>query len=172
MTDQLRTLVLVLELVLVLVLVSREFSPSHKRNKKIARKIGSFLGAEANKSKDEDDSLISDLGSKLSKVEEKDEFQFVFPASPQLLKEGLCRSERRPLFRRVAREKAQPVMRMMSGILFSFPADLAAANIENRTRPRPWLLRNYLGPRLQGSRSFACNLEITKKRPRFILGAE
>jgi len=106
LTDQLRTLVLVLELVLVLVLVSREFSPSHKRNKKIARKIGSFLGAEANKSKDEDDSLISDLGSKLSKVEEKDEFQFVFPASPQLLKEGLCRSERRPLFRRVAREKA------------------------------------------------------------------
>jgi hypothetical protein len=30
-----------------------------------------------------------------------------FPASPQLLKEGLCCSERRPLFRGVAREKAQ-----------------------------------------------------------------
>ena len=48
---------------------SREFSVSHKRNKIIARKIGSFLGAEANKSKDEhddedeDDSLIS--GSRL-----------------------------------------------------------------------------------------------------------
>ena len=66
----------------------REFSPSHKRNKIIARKIGSFLGAEANKSKppslrfgapdrfatslfcasttiyykDEDDSLISGSG--------------------------------------------------------------------------------------------------------------
>ena len=35
--------------------ISREFSPSHKRNKIIARKIGSFLGAEANKSKDEHD---------------------------------------------------------------------------------------------------------------------
>jgi len=46
----------------------REFSPSHKRNKIIARKIDSFLGAEANKSKDEhddedeDDSLISGSG--------------------------------------------------------------------------------------------------------------
>ena len=46
----------------------REFSPSHKRNKKIGRKIGSFLGAKANKSKDEhddedeDDSLISGSG--------------------------------------------------------------------------------------------------------------
>jgi hypothetical protein len=31
--------------------ISREFSPSHKRNKIIARKIDSLLGAEANKSK-------------------------------------------------------------------------------------------------------------------------
>jgi hypothetical protein len=38
--------------------------------------------------------------------EDEDEFQFVFPASPQLLKEGLYCSERRPLFRGVAREKA------------------------------------------------------------------
>jgi hypothetical protein len=53
---------------------------------------------------------MSAIRSKLSKVEfedeEEDEFQFVFPASPQLLKEGLCCSERRPLFRRVAREEA------------------------------------------------------------------
>jgi hypothetical protein len=38
--------------------------------------------------------------------EDEDELQFVFPPSPQLLKEGLCCSERRPLFRGVAREKA------------------------------------------------------------------
>jgi hypothetical protein len=38
--------------------------------------------------------------------EDEDDFQFVFPASPQLLKEGLYCSERRPLFRGVAREKA------------------------------------------------------------------
>ena len=38
--------------------------------------------------------------------EDEDEFQFVFPASPELLKEGLYCSERRPLFRGVAREKA------------------------------------------------------------------
>ena len=50
---------------------------------------------------------MSAIRSKLSKVEDEDEFQFVFPASPQLLKEGLyCCSERRALFRRVAREKA------------------------------------------------------------------
>jgi hypothetical protein len=55
---------------------------------------------------------MSAILSKLSKVEfedeeeDKDEFQFVFPASPQLLKEGLYCSERRPLFRGVAREKA------------------------------------------------------------------
>jgi hypothetical protein len=56
---------------------------------------------------------MSAIRSKLSKVEfedeeeDEDEFQFVFPASPQLLKEGLYyRSERRPLFRRVARKKA------------------------------------------------------------------
>ena len=35
--------------------------------------------------------------------EEEEEFEFVFPASPQLLKEGLGCSERKPLFRRVAR---------------------------------------------------------------------
>ena len=53
----------------------REFSPSHKRNKIIAGKIGSFLGAEANKSKDEnddykdeDDSLISGSGLKLRQI--------------------------------------------------------------------------------------------------------
>jgi hypothetical protein len=53
----------------LLVVVLENFSPSHKRNKIIARKIGSFLGAEANKSKDEhddykdeDDSLISGSG--------------------------------------------------------------------------------------------------------------
>jgi hypothetical protein len=53
---------------------------------------------------------MSAIRSKLSKVEfdeeDEDEFQFVFPAGPQLLKEGLCCFERRPLFRRVAREKA------------------------------------------------------------------
>src|SRR4029077_4061533 len=31
---------------------------------------------------------------------DEDEFQCVFPTSPQLLKEGLCCPERRPLFRR------------------------------------------------------------------------
>ena len=44
---------------------SREFSPSQKRNKIIARKIGSFLGAEAQQiehdDEDEDDSLISGI---------------------------------------------------------------------------------------------------------------
>jgi hypothetical protein len=55
---------------------------------------------------------MSAIRSKLSKVEfedeeeDEDEFQFVFPASPLLLKEGLCCSERRPLFRGGAREKA------------------------------------------------------------------
>ena len=53
---------------------------------------------------------MSAIRSKLSKVEfdeeDEDEFQFVFPASPQLLKEGLYCSERRPLFRGVAGEKA------------------------------------------------------------------
>jgi hypothetical protein len=57
----------------------REFSPSHKRNKIIARKIGSFLGAEANKSKDEhddedeDDSLISGSGLKATLVQSRSE---------------------------------------------------------------------------------------------------
>jgi hypothetical protein len=50
------------------------------------------------------DMPMSAIRSKLSKVEEEDEFQFVFPASPQLLKEGLCRSERRQLFRRYAND--------------------------------------------------------------------
>jgi len=42
----------------------------------------------------------------------EDEFQFVSPASPQLLKEGLCCPESGPLFRRVAREKAQNPYRL------------------------------------------------------------
>ena len=54
---------------------------------------------------------MSAIRSKLSKVEfdeeDEDEFQFVFPASPQLLKEGLCCPEKGPFFRRAAREKAQ-----------------------------------------------------------------
>jgi hypothetical protein len=37
----------VLVLVLVVVLENSDISPSHKRNKIIAGKIGSFLGAEA-----------------------------------------------------------------------------------------------------------------------------
>jgi len=43
--------VLVLVLVLVVVLENSDISPSHKRNKIIARKIGSFLGAEPNESR-------------------------------------------------------------------------------------------------------------------------
>jgi hypothetical protein len=49
-------------------LENSDISPSHKRNKIIARKIGSFLGAEAQQiedehdDEDEDDSLISGSG--------------------------------------------------------------------------------------------------------------
>ena len=76
---------------------------------------------------------MSAIRSKLSKVEfdeeDEDEFQFVFPTSPQLLKEGLCCSERRPLFRRVAREKATSTSALIKfsashEILFRFREDL------------------------------------------------
>jgi hypothetical protein len=49
---------------------------------------------------------VSDPLSPKVEDEEEDEFQFVSRPSPQLLKEGLYCSERRPLFRGAAREKA------------------------------------------------------------------
>ena len=49
---------------------------------------------------------VSDPLSPKVEDEEVDEFQFVSRPSPQLLKEGLYCSERRPLFRGAAREKA------------------------------------------------------------------
>ena len=49
---------------------------------------------------------VSDPLSPKVEDEEEDEFQFVSRPSPQLLKEGLYCSERRPLSRGAAREKA------------------------------------------------------------------